>query len=174
MKLWGHACLKRTLLWSTSDFISKLNLGKIQKIHHKSLVQTVKKYIDKSGKRRFHGTKALKATEFLSWLGCAVNFFRGLRSYLRKIGTSPTMNSFYRKWRCSAQALPCSVHRQAPGVWHGTLGIHTATRRGDSWEALGVCQGAGWKTSALPNDLPCRIDSPYCVFSSLYVLAFGS
>lgn len=71
MKHWGHSCLKRTLLWSTSDFISKLNLGKIQKTHHKLLVKTVKQYIDKSGKRRFHGTKALKATEFLTWLGCA-------------------------------------------------------------------------------------------------------
>ena len=65
MKLYGHACLKRTLLWSTSPLISMMDLGKIQKQKHRSLVTTAKKYLDKNGKKRYHGTRALERTEFL-------------------------------------------------------------------------------------------------------------
>lgn len=52
MKLWGHMCLKRTLLWSTSWKIQCLDLGPIQKACHKSLVATTVKYIDGSGANR--------------------------------------------------------------------------------------------------------------------------
>lgn len=65
MKLWGHPCLKRTFLWSTSRVISVLDLGKIVKTRHQSLIKTTRKYIGKDGKTKYHGTKALKSTEFL-------------------------------------------------------------------------------------------------------------
>lgn len=65
MKLYGHACLKRTLLWSTSPMISMMDLGKIQKKKHRSLITTARKYLDKDGRKRYHGTRALKRTEFL-------------------------------------------------------------------------------------------------------------
>lgn len=63
MKLWGHPCLKRTFLWSTSRVISVLDLGKIVKTRHQSLIKTTRKYIGKDGKTKYHGTKALKSTE---------------------------------------------------------------------------------------------------------------
>ena len=72
MKHYGHMCLKRTLLWSTSPVIGRLDLGPIQKSKHKSLVKTAEKYKDKSGKTRYKGTGAvLKGTQFLA---CSTRF----------------------------------------------------------------------------------------------------
>ena len=66
MKHYGHLCLKRTLLWSTSRAIQYLDLGPIQKTKHRSLVKTAVKYKDKSGKTRYKGAgSALKGTQFL-------------------------------------------------------------------------------------------------------------
>ena len=65
MKLWGHWCLKRTLLWSTSPLIRSLDLGKIEKGKHKSLVKTAIQYVDGSGKRRYKGSRALKGSQLL-------------------------------------------------------------------------------------------------------------
>lgn len=65
MKHFGHLCLKRTLLWSISFAVEKLDLGPIQKGVHKSLVQTANKYKDKKGNTRYKGAGAtLKATQF--------------------------------------------------------------------------------------------------------------
>ena len=70
MKHWGHMCLKRTVIWSTSSKIQKLDLGPIQKGKHKSLVKTAEKYKDKAGKDRYKGTgKALKGTQFVDCVG---------------------------------------------------------------------------------------------------------
>lgn len=67
MKHYGHMCLKRTLLWSTSPTIAQLDLGPIQKGIHKSLVKTADKYQDRNGKTRYKGTgKVLKGTQFLA------------------------------------------------------------------------------------------------------------
>lgn len=65
MKLYGHKCLKRTLIWSSSPGISLLNLGNIAKSKHKSTVATARKYRDKNGVLRYHGLPALKDTQFL-------------------------------------------------------------------------------------------------------------
>lgn len=65
MKLWGHMCLKRTLLWSTSPAIAFLDAGPIKKSVHSSLVATAAKYKDKAGKDRYKGTKALRSTQSL-------------------------------------------------------------------------------------------------------------
>lgn len=65
MKLWGHMCLKRTLLWSISPAIQCLNLGPVQKAVHKSLVSTATKYKDKAGKQRYKGSDSLKGAQFL-------------------------------------------------------------------------------------------------------------
>lgn len=67
MKHFGHMCLKRTLVWSTSRAISVLDLGPIKKGKHKSLVQTAIKYKDKSGRDRYKGNGSqLKNTQPLS------------------------------------------------------------------------------------------------------------
>lgn len=66
MKHYGHMCLKRTLLWSTSAAIACMDLGPVVKGQHKSLVKTAQKYQDKSGRTRYKGTgSALKGTQFL-------------------------------------------------------------------------------------------------------------
>lgn len=64
MKHFGHACLKRTLLWSTSEAVKYLDLGPIKKNQHKSEVKTAHKYQDRSGKTRYKGAgKDLKGTQ---------------------------------------------------------------------------------------------------------------
>ena len=63
MKLWGHSCLKRTFLWSTSFAVSELSLGKIRKKIHKSTVAVTKRYKNKSGEDKWCGNKKLKATQ---------------------------------------------------------------------------------------------------------------
>ena len=63
MKLHGHMCLKRTLLWSTSPAIRILDLGRVQKSKHKSLVKTAWKYKDANGVQRYKGSKNLKSKE---------------------------------------------------------------------------------------------------------------
>ena len=71
MKLYGHMCLKRTLLWSTSPAMQHLDLGKIRKGTHKSLVKTAEKYLDGKGVVRYKGTgKTLKGTQFLGLCFC--------------------------------------------------------------------------------------------------------
>lgn len=65
MKLYGHLCLKRTLLWSTSAAIVALDRGKIIKGVHKSEVATTIKYQDGSGQTRYKGSKHLKSTQHL-------------------------------------------------------------------------------------------------------------
>lgn len=68
MKHFGHACLKRTLLWSTSEAVKYLDLGPIKKNQHKSEVKTAHKYQDRSGKTRYKGAgKDLKGTQFPGW-----------------------------------------------------------------------------------------------------------
>ena len=68
MKHFGHACLKRTLLWSISEAVQYLDLGPITKNHHKYMVKTAIKYQDKSGKRRYKGAgKDFKRTQFPVW-----------------------------------------------------------------------------------------------------------
>lgn len=64
MKLYGHMCLKRTLLWSTSPWIRTFDLGKIQKSKHRSLLKTAEKYRDRNGVLRYKGPRNLKGTEF--------------------------------------------------------------------------------------------------------------
>ena len=67
MKHFGHKCLKRTIVWSTSKAIRLLNFGPIKKNTHKSLVPTTRKYKDRDGKTRYTGAGAsLKKTQFLS------------------------------------------------------------------------------------------------------------
>ncbi len=68
MKLHGHMCLKRTLLWSLSPAIRILDLGRVQKSKHKSLVKTALKYKDAKGVERYKGSKELKGTQFLGFV----------------------------------------------------------------------------------------------------------
>lgn len=68
MKLHGHMCLKRTLLWSTSPAIRVLDLGRVQKSKHKSLVKTALKYKDANGVQRYKGSRELKGTQFLGFI----------------------------------------------------------------------------------------------------------
>ena len=86
MKLYGHLCLKRTLIWSSSPAIRLLDLGPIRKGVHKSLVSTAVKYKSKEGAWRYKGTRALKSTQRLEtaaafeWLQQILKSFLGVKS----------------------------------------------------------------------------------------------
>lgn len=68
MKHYGHMCLKRTLVWSTSKAVSLLGLGPVVKGVHRSLVKTAVKYQDRDGNTRYKGNgKTLKGTEPFSY-----------------------------------------------------------------------------------------------------------
>ena len=132
MKHWGHMCLKRTLLWSTSPKISKLNLGPIQKGQHKSLVKTAEKYKDKQGKDRYKGTgKALKGTQFLDCI--CMNFFfycgglfkcfrLGIKSYF-----PPNISQLVVT---SSETVSCSLRWEDSGNSIRALGNFTGLSRG--------------------------------------------
>ena len=63
MKLFGHTCLKRTLLWSTSQALTRLSLGQIVKKLHRSKLQVVDKKRNKKGQLTWTGNKHLKGTQ---------------------------------------------------------------------------------------------------------------
>ena len=62
---------KRTSLWSNSKYIQRFWLGKLTKKGREYLkrkhgdFKTVIKYTDKSGRKRFHGSKQLRSTQNL-------------------------------------------------------------------------------------------------------------
>ena len=53
-------------------WIRALDLGPIRKRQHKSLVKTAHPYVDKSGKKRYQGSKELRSTQFLAIICCAI------------------------------------------------------------------------------------------------------
>ena len=65
MSRYGAGSPKRQYAWSNGSAIKRLDVG-WKKMKNK--VQTVRHYIDKQGKKRYHGTKALSCTESLSYV----------------------------------------------------------------------------------------------------------
>ena len=67
MALHGAPSPKRTILWSPMKEIADLDLGVLTKAEkeRRQSVQTVRKYTDKRGKRRFVGTSALSESQIL-------------------------------------------------------------------------------------------------------------
>jgi hypothetical protein len=67
MQKHGAASPKRTILWSVMKEISMLDLGVLtkQEREEKTTRQTVRKYVDASGKQRFVGTADLSASQKL-------------------------------------------------------------------------------------------------------------
>lgn len=72
MALYGGPTPKRHVAFSNSATVAKLNLGKLEGWQKKvkqdeaagiQRVKTVRKYIDKNGKPRYHGSEGLKASE---------------------------------------------------------------------------------------------------------------
>ena len=64
MGMYGAASAKRQYALSNSPIIRRLDRGKLQ-VTFRKRVQTSVTYVDGSGKKRFHGTPQLKATEML-------------------------------------------------------------------------------------------------------------
>lgn len=64
MSRYGAGSPKRQYAWSNGSAIKHLDVG-WKKMKNK--VQTVRHYIDKQGKKRYHGTNALSYTESLSY-----------------------------------------------------------------------------------------------------------
>lgn len=68
MGKYNHPSPKRTKVWSASWAIALLDQGQLKKKEKKKVKKpTTKKYVDSTGKERFHGTKALKDSQTL---GC--------------------------------------------------------------------------------------------------------
>ena len=65
MKHFNTKTPKRTSLWSWSWGVSVFDLGKLKKNQMKSVIKTAVAYWDSKGRRRWKGTKALKATQIL-------------------------------------------------------------------------------------------------------------
>lgn len=59
---------KRHWAYSNSMEILDLDKGKWQRSDKKNHIQTAEHYVDKNGKRRYKGTKALRATETLAFI----------------------------------------------------------------------------------------------------------
>lgn len=99
MKLYGHMCLKRTLLWSTSPWIRTFDLGKIQKSKHRSLLKTAEKYRDRNGVLRYKGSRNLKGTEFPGWIKLRSLPFNLWNSHLWSPWGFIRQPSLPRSWR---------------------------------------------------------------------------
>lgn len=111
MKHFGHLCLKRTLLWSTSPVIRYLNLGPIRKGQHRSMVQTAIKYKDRSGKTRSKGAGAtLKNTQFL-----VCNWWCHVSSSLVYSVQSLHITFRYSWYIESSKGISSEICRQDPG-----------------------------------------------------------
>ena len=64
LRLWGHSIPKRTVLWSNSPLIRKLDAGKLRK-RDRLTNEHLTTWQDKKGRRRVAGTSKLKATQKL-------------------------------------------------------------------------------------------------------------
>ena len=70
MRHWGHACPKRTIVWSNSPCIRMFDQGVLAGALRRGLVKTRIGYVDKNNVKRYRGSKQLKQT------GCPVRVFR--------------------------------------------------------------------------------------------------
>lgn len=67
MRLWGGTSPKRSVVFSNGLAVNKLWTGRLCKRKNPSSVKTTERYVDGSGKARFHGTSELKGTQSLGW-----------------------------------------------------------------------------------------------------------
>ena len=58
----GHSNPKKTLLWSTTPYIRAFDCGQPVGAQREAKIKLSKKYTDRSGNKRWHGTKDLKAS----------------------------------------------------------------------------------------------------------------
>ena len=65
MKAFGSATAKRTIVYSNSAGIGKLDAGPMKKAELQSDIQTTTRYVSKEGRKRFCGNENLKQTQFL-------------------------------------------------------------------------------------------------------------
>ena len=82
MLFFGSKSPKRTSLWSNSPEIAKFWLGKLTKKireEHKKRhpdFRTTIQYVDKDGRKRFHGSKQLRSTQNLGlFVACMLAFY---------------------------------------------------------------------------------------------------
>ena len=57
MRLYGHSSDKRTLLWSSSYDVWRLNKGRMHRRKNAARSQTTKRYVSREGQRRFTANK---------------------------------------------------------------------------------------------------------------------
>ena len=65
MKAFGSATAKRTIVYSNSAGIGKLDAGPMKKAELQSEIQTTTRYVSKDGRKRFCGNENLKSTQVL-------------------------------------------------------------------------------------------------------------
>lgn len=129
MAHYNSASPKRTTLWSNNKAISRFWLGKLTKTDRAEIkrkhpdFKTVVKYIDKSGRRGYHGTKQLKSTQRLD---CNRSCMSCLRTYTREFAKK--MSEIYPDM-VGTDGLP-----QPPAADHELLEIFRDPDMGDQWE----------------------------------------
>lgn len=161
---YGHPNDKRTKLWSTSYYVALFNQGKKDLTKKdKNAPPTTERYLDRAGRVRFKGTKALKSSQILVglwlWLTFCWRCFRNhlkFGSFLVFVPRCPLMNPrVYPPSFCgfmlrarktllkSKPALPKahSLHECAGNVWgRGSVGKRIPQKisfHNLSWDIVG-------------------------------------
>ena len=65
MRKYGHESMKRSLVLSNSKHVQRLDRGKLTKWEKKTSKKAATTTVDKTGRKRFQGSKALTATQQL-------------------------------------------------------------------------------------------------------------
>ena len=66
MRKFGHPALKRTMVLSNLNWVGRFDRGPLTRAERESALPTCEHYVDKSGRRRYHGGEALKKSELLN------------------------------------------------------------------------------------------------------------
>ncbi len=66
MRAFNHPTPKRTIVFSPSALVKKLDRGALKRSQLQAEIQTTDQYVSKEGKKRFKGNSNLKGTQFHS------------------------------------------------------------------------------------------------------------
>lgn len=67
MRHYASASMKPTMVLTNSHIFAALNLGSVSKQKRRGAKQTTRRYIDSKGRKRYCGTRSLKASQSLTF-----------------------------------------------------------------------------------------------------------
>ena len=127
MSRYGAGSPKRQYAWSNGSAIKRLDIGWKRM---KNKIETVRQYMDKQGKKRWHGTKALSHTESLScfyaernistlmvleyigfiWIQYIITWQLASQGFIQQNLLMPSWSSgnhFWIQWSAAPSLIPC-------------------------------------------------------------------